>query len=191
MSRESRYICLCGPSASGKSTICRALLNSELPLTLSVSTTTREPRAGETDGVDYYFVSREEFERRLANDAFVEHAEYGGQLYGTERSNFTRATENQVDLLLDIDVQGVSQLRRKFGESVHVVFVAPPSMKILEQRFRDRPGSTEEKLRQRLAIAQGELEILNTPGFSNFKVVNDQLETAVTAVLEHLSALNT
>jgi guanylate kinase len=142
------------------------------------------------DGVDYNFVSRVEFEKRLQDGAFVEHATYGGELYGTECSNFERAKSNQLDLLLDIDVQGVTQLREKYGEQVHVIFVAPPSLEILEQRFRNRPGSTEEKLQQRLKIAHGELRVLNEPGFSNFKVINDRLEIAVASVLEHLSLLN-
>jgi len=180
-------ICFCGPSASGKSTICNRLMESELPVMLSLSTTTRAPREGERDGVDYEFVIREEFEKKIKDNFFLEYAEYGGNLYGTGKSNITDARSRGVHLLLDIDVQGVEELRKQVPASVHVVFVSPPSIQVLEQRFRSRPGSDEESLKERMYIAKKELEILNSPGFSDFVLVNDNLELAVEQVVEHLN----
>jgi len=146
---------------------------------LSISTTTRAPRAGEVDGRDYYFVSGAEFQQRLAAGRFIEHADFGGERYGTELTNIERAQKESKDLLLDIEVQGVRQLKQLFPGRVVTTFVFPPSFTELEARLRARASENEEQIAVRLKTARGEVAILKDPLFSDFIVVNDQLEAAL------------
>lgn len=178
--KEPLLFCFCGPGASGKSTICRELArSSELNLFLSISTTSRKPRGKEADGVEYHFVAEAEFLKRVRDRKFIEHAEFGGSYYGTETKNIQDASSRGADLLLDIDVQGAKLLRAQFRERVVVVFVFPPSIKILEERFRARGTDSEERIQERLRIAEREVAALSTPDFSDYLVVNDILAEAV------------
>lgn len=172
-------ICIAGPTASGKSTICRALVPGIENIRLSISTTTRPPRRGEVDGVDYNFVSREEFAERVKRGAFIEHAEFSGNLYGTEYSNITRAEEQGFDLIFEIEVQGVQQLKARYGSRLRTIFVFPVSFEELERRLRARATDSEEQIQHRLKRAREEVALLSTPQFSDYLVVNDVLEHAV------------
>lgn len=171
--------CVVGPAGCGKSSICRAVLRNDSSLILSISTTTRSPRPTERDSIDYFFVAESEFRERIASGNFLEHAEFNHKLYGTERRNLDRARERSADLLLDIEVQGVRQLKQSYRGSLITVFVFPPSFEILEARLRARATETEESIQNRLRIARTELAVLSSPGFADYFVCNDSLEHAV------------
>ena len=177
--REMICFCFCGPTASGKTSLSRRLVEQSTDLRLSISTTTRAPRQGETDGKEYHFVSKAEFEKRIAAGAFIEHATFNTEHYGTEKRNIDDAIKGGYDVVLDIEVQGVGQLKKLFGPRVVTVFVFPSSMDELEKRLRERGTEDENKIQARLKIAQGEVQTLRSPGFSDYLLVNDKLESAL------------
>jgi guanylate kinase len=144
------------PSGSGKSTLVHLLMKTVPELTFSISYTTRQPRPSETNGVDYVFISRQEFEERLARGEFLEYAEVFGNYYGTNRSTFEQAMHQGRDLVLDIDVQGARQLKVAIPEAISI-FVLPPSREVLEQRLRARSQDSEEVIRRRLKGAAEEV----------------------------------
>ena len=144
-------------------------------LRFSVSATTRKPRDGEVDGVDYYFVSREEFDRMIEEDAFLEHAEYVGNCYGTPRAAVEKQLMDGYDVYLDIDVQGALQVKKLRPQTL-MVFLMPPSMEELERRLVTRGTNTPEEIRARLAAAERECAL---SGEFDFVVVNDIVERAV------------
>jgi guanylate kinase len=144
------------PSGSGKSTLVRRLLASEPGLVFSVSYTTRAPRGHEVEGENYHFISRAEFEKRIALGEFLEHAEVFGNYYGTHRGVLDRAQEQGVDLVLDIDVQGARQLKGKIPEAA-TVFILAPSREILEQRLRARSEDSDAVIERRLRDAANEI----------------------------------
>ncbi|HOI56818.1 MAG TPA: guanylate kinase, partial [Phycisphaerae bacterium] len=133
----SDIVVVSGPSGVGKSTLTRLLLEHVPDLAFSVSATTRPPRPGETDGVEYYFLSRDEFQRRLAAGGFIEHAEVFGNLYGTPVDEVARARRQGKRLLLEIDVQGGLQVRRRFAEA-RLILIVPPSLEELRRRLAGR-----------------------------------------------------
>jgi guanylate kinase len=178
----------CAPAASGKSTVCRHLLERDARLQRSISTTTRLPRDGEADGKDYYFVSDAEFRRRVKDACFTEYAEFGGYLYGTEKRNIENADSSGADLLLDLDVQGVAQVKRLYPEKVVTIFIFPPSFQVLEERLQSRGTDSPERQEQRLALALGELKQLRSEGFSDYLLINDILEESIVAAQEIISA---
>ncbi len=144
------------PSGSGKSTLVHRLLATVPGLTFSISYTTRPPRPTETNGVEYVFTTRADFEARLARGEFLEYAEVYGNYYGTNRDTFERATRDSRDLVLDIEVQGARQLKVAIPEAISV-FVLPPSRAILEQRLRARSQDSEEVIQRRLESAAAEV----------------------------------
>src|SRR5438067_2884914 len=158
-----------GPSGVGKGTLIRALLARRDDYELSVSATTRPPRAGEVDGRDYHFLTPEEFEHRLARGEFLEHAVYAGHLYGTPRSEVERARKN---LVLEIEVQGARQVREALPEATQV-FIAPPSEEGLRDRLVGRRTDRPEEIERRLARAKEELAAREE--FSRV-IVNDDLD---------------
>jgi guanylate kinase len=144
------------PSGSGKSTLVHRLLQSVPNLAFSVSYTTRPPRPGEKNAVDYNFLSRVEFEQRLAHNEFLEYAEVYGNYYGTHRTSIDNAVQNHKDLVLDIDVQGARQLKVAIPEAIGI-FVLPPSRQVLELRLRARSQDSEEVIQRRLKAAAEEV----------------------------------
>ncbi len=174
MAGKGLLLVVSAPSGAGKTTLCHLLIQ-RLGFRFSVSHTTRSPRPGEVHGRDYYFVSRHEFEDLIRQGAFLEWAEVHGHLYGTSKSEVERALSGEEDLLLDIDVQGASQVRRKLRERAVFVFVAPPSMEELERRLRHRGTESEEVLRRRLARAREEMQF--APWF-DYVVINQEIEQA-------------
>ena len=176
--RRGSLIVLSAPSGTGKSTLVRRLVSEIEGLHFSVSATTRRPREGEVDGVDYHFIDEPSFARRVAEGEFLEHAEVHGHHYGTLRT----ATEEQLrggrDLLLDIDVQGARQVAGS-GFGAHLVFLLPPSRRELERRLRGRGSETAERLAERLRNAEREMEAHEE---FDYCVLNDELEDAVEAM---------
>ncbi len=152
-----------GPSGAGKSTVIAALRRHLPELRFSVSCTTRPPRPGEQDGADYHFLSPEDFAARLAADAFLEHAEVHAHRYGTLRNEVAPRLEAGEDVLLDIDVQGARQIAARaardplVGRCLERVFLAPPSLTVLERRLRTRATDSDETIRRRLANARLEM----------------------------------
>ena len=146
-----------GPSGVGKGTL-KAKLFEEFAgrIAYSVSATTRGPREGEVDGKDYFFISRQEFERRVKNNEFLEHAEFAGNCYGTPRAYVEKLLDSGMNVVLEIDVQGALQVMKSMPECVSV-FILPPSYEELEHRLRGRGTETEEKVRERLETAKREL----------------------------------
>ncbi len=181
--RRGILFILSAPSGAGKTTLSRQLLNLVPHLRLSISYTTRAPRAGEVDGRDYHFVSEDAFLRLRSAGAFAEWAQVHGCLYGTARGPLDEALERGRDLLLDIDVQGARQIRASYPEAVSI-FILPPSWQDLERRLRTRATDSEEVISQRLRRAREEASEL----FSyDYWVVNDRLECAL-AVLQGIIA---
>ena len=165
------------PSGTGKTTLVEALVTQVDDLVLSRSYTSRPPRPGERDGVDYHFITRDDFEGRRAAGEFLESADVFGHLYGTSAVDTRRHLDAGRDLVLVIDVQGASQVRRVESDTVGI-FVLPPSPAVLEERLRGRSGSnlTETELSRRLAVAHREVEQMS--GY-DYVVVNDQLDRCV------------
>jgi guanylate kinase len=163
-----------GPSGVGKGTLIRGLLERVPGLELSVSATTRPPRPGERDGVDYHFLTDEAFDRRVANGEFVEHARYSGHQYGTLRSDLERRMAEAAGVVLEIEVQGARQIRAAMSEAVQV-FIAPPSVEALRARLVGRGTDAPEDVEARLATALEELEAEKE---FEYVVVNDRLEQA-------------
>jgi guanylate kinase len=164
-----------GPSGVGKGTLIRGLMQRLPQLELSVSATTRAPRPGEQDAVDYHFLSDGEFDRAIGEGDFVEHAEYSGHRYGTLRSELDRRIQACKPVVLEIEVQGARQVREAMPEAVQV-FIAPPSPDALRERLVGRGTDTPEDVEARLRTAQRELEAREE---FRHVVVNDRLEDAV------------
>ena len=180
--RTGMILILSGPSGSGKSTIYKAAIGGLGGIEFSVSCTTRQPRPGEVDGRDYYFISREKFDSLVAENAFAEHAEVHGNCYGTLKSELLDRVRRGIDVLLDIDVQGAAQLRAlcadsaEFCQACEFIFIMPPSFEELERRLRARGTETEESILRRLANAKGEMAHANE---YDHIIVNDDLDRAV------------
>jgi guanylate kinase len=169
---------LSSPSGGGKTTIARRLLERRTDLGYSVSATTRAPRPGEQDGRDYTFLSRDDFERREGAGEFVESASYNGQRYGTLKTEVERVFRTGRHVVLDIEVAGARQVRAQYPSAV-LVFVLPPTGKILADRLRDRRTESAEALTRRLNIAREELAAV--PEY-DYVIVNDDLERAIVEV---------
>jgi guanylate kinase len=175
---------LSAPSGGGKSSIARNLLQGRDDLGYSVSATTRPMREGERDGVDYYFLTREEFLRRRETGAFLESATYGGHLYGTLRSEIDRIFASGRHAVLDIEIEGARQIRASFPNSLHL-FVLPPSAEVLIGRLKGRNTEPAEAVRQRIARAVEELDAVTE---YDYVVVNQDLVIAVAQVAAILDA---
>lgn len=176
---------LSAPSGSGKSTLVGQLRSMAPNLDFSVSWTTRLPRGSEQEGREYHFISREEFERRIAAQEFLEHADVFGNYYGTARASLAAAAGHGHDLLLDIDVQGAAQVRRNMPQAVSI-FILPPNPDVLERRLRNRSraegGVDESVVQKRLATARQEIEQYHE---YRYVLVNDVLDRAA----EELNAI--
>ncbi len=179
MKTKGRLFILSGPSGCGKSTVLREVFRKRDRLYFSVSATTREPRPGERDGIDYYFLTQEVFDQMVRDGELLEHAEYVKNCYGTPARPIMDKLEEGIDVVLDIDVQGARQVKAKMPESISV-FIAPPSLTELERRLRGRSTESEEKIAQRLQTAAKELSAQNE---YDFVIVNDQLKRAASELL--------
>jgi len=170
-------VVISGPSGTGKTTVARALAG-RLDLAVSTSATTRPCRAGEKDGVDYTFLSREAFQKRIAEKRFVEWAEVFGHCYGTPVEELERANRAGKVLLLEIDVQGGIQIKKKFPEALAILLL-PPDDETLRRRLASRGTETAEDFERRIAKAQEEIRMARASKRYDAEVVNDDLEAAI------------
>ncbi|XP_065344039.1 guanylate kinase isoform X2 [Cloeon dipterum] len=189
-----RVLVICGPSGTGKSTLVGRLMSefSEM-FGFSVSHTTRKPRPGENDGVHYHFVSLDDMQAAVQRGEFIESATFSGNMYGTSKKAVEDVTKKGRVCILDIDCQGVRQVKKVPDLRALYVFVKPPSLESLEARLRGRNTETEESLNRRLVAAKAELEYGEQPGNFDLVMVNDNLDTSYETLrsflLPHLQAL--
>lgn len=173
--RKGKTFIISGPSGVGKSTVLQALLAERPDVYFSISATTRDPRPGEVDGVHYHFLDVEKFRKLIANDEFLEYAEYVGNFYGTPKKFVDAAMERGQDVILDIEVQGAIQVCSKRPETVRI-FIAPPSWTELERRLTERGTDSANKIEKRLLRAKVEFQTAHT---YDYFVINDSVEDAV------------
>jgi guanylate kinase len=176
---RGKLIAVSAPSGSGKTTIVKAVLAAHPEMLFSVSATTRPMRNGEVNGKDYFFLSREEFEHRIKAGELVEWEEIYGDLYGTLKSEVERALATRKAMLFDIDVKGALSIKRRYPSDAVLIFVSPPSLEVLKSRLLNRRTEDEEALKRRLDRASMEL---NAADQFDYRVVNDDLQTAVAEV---------
>lgn len=163
------------PSGAGKTTLVAALLAADANVQLSISYTTRAPRAGEVNGKDYHFVERAEFERMISAGELLEHAEVYGNYYGTSQVWINEVIQNGRDILLEIDWQGAQQVRRLFPDAIGL-FVLPPSLDTLESRLRNRGKDSDEVIAKRMAVAREECSHVDE---FDYVIVNEHIDDAV------------
>lgn len=175
MQARGLLIVVSGPSGAGKGTICKELLRNHPDVGISVSVTTRAPRAGEVHGVNYFFKTREEFQRMIEQDELLEYAEVYGNYYGTPKQFVVDQIRNGQDILLEIDIQGAMQIRNKYREGIFV-FIIPPSMAELKNRIIKRGSETADTLETRFSSAFEEIEFISK---YDYFIINDRVETAV------------
>lgn len=174
MIKKGLLIVISGPSGTGKGTVCKALLQQN-DFWISISATTRAPRKGEVDGENYYFLTKEDFLKRIDKDDFLEYAEVYGNFYGTPKSNVLEKLEDGKDVILEIDIQGALKVKENYPDGVFI-FILPPSMEELKKRITNRGTETEESLMTRFKSAYQEINYVSK---YNYAVVNDTVEEAV------------
>lgn len=178
MTDKGVLIIFSGPSGSGKGTVLGKLLEKRDDVKISVSMTTREKRAGEIDGVHYYYVNREYFEKKIADNKMLEFAEYADNLYGTPKDPVDEMLKAGLAVILEIEVQGAEKIRKIYPDAVSI-FLAPPSTAVLEERLRGRNTEDEETVNHRLVIAREEIRRAVE---YDYIVINDTVENAVNSI---------
>ncbi len=176
-----RLLVLSSPSGGGKSTISKRLLDKFINLKFSISATTRKIREGETNGIQYYFIEINEFLSKINNNEFVEYEKIFDNYYGTLKSEIEKQINDNFCLIFDIDVKGALNLKKIYPNDSVLIFIAPPSLEVLEQRLRNRQTESEEQLKTRLNRAEMELSYSNE---FDFVVINDNLEQAINNTIE-------
>ncbi|MDN5105800.1 guanylate kinase [Aliarcobacter butzleri] len=173
--KKGAILIISGPSGCGKSTLLKEVYKNISDYYFSISTTTREPRVGEVNGVDYFFVSKEEFEEDIKKGNFLEYAKVHDNYYGTSLKPIIKALNEGKLVIFDIDVQGHHLVRKKMNDSVTSVFITTPSLKVLEERLNNRNSDSLEVIEKRVKNAKKEIEFFNE---YDYFIVNDNLESA-------------
>ena len=168
---NKKLFVLSGSSGVGKGTVLKGFLEKNPNFMLSISCTTRKPREGEVDGVNYFFISKEEFQSCIKKDKFLEWAEFAGNFYGTKKKYINQCLKEGKDIILEIDTQGALQVKKQMPEAV-LIFICPPSIEALENRLRGRHTEDEETIQKRLNHVKAELERAEK---FDYKIVNDNL----------------
>lgn len=184
MKKKGLLLVLSGPSGAGKGTVCRALMKKDPSLRLSVSATTRPPRPGEVDGVDYFFLQAEVFKKMIADGDLLEYAEVYNNYYGTPLRFVEDGLEEGRDMILEIDIQGALQVKEKYPGAV-LIFIAPPTRLDLEKRLFSRGADTPEVIENRLRCAPGEMTLA---GRYDYIVINDKVTRAVEQIRAIMTA---
>lgn len=174
MKPRGLLIVVSGPSGAGKGTICKSLLNNYKGIQMSVSATTRSPRDGEVDGVNYFFLDKGDFENKIEHDEFLEHAKVYENYYGTPKKFVMDKIHGGDDILLEIDIQGALQVKEKYPEGIFV-FILPPSMEELKNRIIGRGSETEETLNIRYSSALDEISFIKD---YDYYIINDKIDNA-------------
>lgn len=178
LNRKGLLLVVSGPSGAGKGTICKALLNKNDQIKLSVSATTRKPRNGEVHGVNYFFIEKEEFTKMIENGEFLEYAQIYDNFYGTPKAAIIECLEKGQDVILEIEMQGARQIKEVYPEGVFI-FVLPPSLEELKSRIVGRGTETQEEIEKRFSYAFEEInQIVNYDYF----IVNEDIEKSVSDV---------
>ena len=179
---KGRLFVISGPSGVGKGTLLQRVMETVPNLAVSVSATTRAPRPGEADGVNYYFMTREQFEQNIAEGCFLEYETYGSNLYGTPRAGVEAQRNAGLDVILEIEVKGAMQVKAIAPDAI-LVYIKPPSLEILEERLRGRQTESEETIQTRLRIAAQELKRIAE---YDYCLVNDDLDAATAELAQIL-----
>jgi len=187
--KKGLLIILSGPSGVGKGTVRKYIMKrNAIPLVFSISMTTRQPRVTETDGVEYYFVSREEFQKNIDNDNFLEWAEFVGNRYGTPKSYVEELRNQGKNVILEIEINGAEQVISKVKDDrVVSFFLTPPSLKMLEQRIRKRKSEPEEVIQKRLAKGKSEMEKAKN---YDFIILNDRIKRAGDEIISIIKGID-
>ena len=189
--RTGILFCICGPAGAGKTTIASYLIQNLPPCTFSVSVTSREPRPGEVEGKSYYFVDKKDFESKISKDEFFEYEEVHGNYYGTLKSSVNDALNNGQDLLLDIDIKGALNFKKKLPLNTVILFVTPPNRSILKERLLARGKMSKDELAKRMKTAQAEFDTLvklSDQQQIDYFMVNNVLEDTLRATASILIA---
>lgn len=181
---QGRLFIISGPSAVGKGTIVREIMNSSAGISLSVSATTRAPRAGEVHGEHYYFMTDDEFQEKIGRGEFLEYAQVHGHYYGTPAEPVQKKLSQGCDVILEIDVQGAMNVMKAYEHGIYI-FILPPSLEELKNRIVSRGTESEESIRLRMGKAMGEMAFIDR---YDYFVVNDDLEEAVKNVSAIMTA---
>ncbi|RKD27841.1 guanylate kinase [Caminicella sporogenes DSM 14501] len=184
MKKKGNLFVICGPSGVGKGTVCKELLKRRPDIKLSISATTRKKRNGELEGVNYYFISKENFQDMINKDEFWEYAEVYGNLYGTPKKYVLEHINNGEDVLLEIDIQGALQIKEKYPEGVFI-FILPPSMKELRNRIVNRGTDSKESIEKRLKAAFREIDFIDK---YDYYIINDKLENSISKLISIIEA---
>ena len=184
MQQSGILFVLSGPSGAGKGTICQELLRQIPNLQYSVSATTRKPRLGETNGINYWFKEKDEFEEMIKNDLLLEYAEVYGNYYGTPKEQVLKVLKSGKNVVLEIDPQGAMQVKAKFPEGVFI-YILPPSLDELAARITKRGTDSKDSIKKRLSAATEEIQYALK---YDYVVVNDKVETAVDSIATIISA---
>lgn len=172
---NKKLFVLSGSSGVGKGTVLKGFLDKNPNFMLSISCTTRKPRQGEVDGINYFFISKDDFKNCIENDKFLEWAEFAGNFYGTKKKYINQCLQEGKDIILEIDTQGALQVKKQMPEAV-LIFICPPSYETLESRLRGRHTEDEATIQKRLEQVKVELERAKK---FDYKIVNDNLEDAI------------
>ena len=183
MSNKGLLVILSGPSGSGKNTVLDCIHKRDIPIQRSISMTTRKKRDGETDGVDYYFVTKEYFEKQISEKKMLESALYSSNYYGTPKGPIDRWLDEGKTVVLKIEVQGAEKIKKMYPDSVSI-FIMPPSMQILERRLRKRETDSEESILMRLDAALGEIQCAEKYDYIVFNDVLDDTVDDICAVIK-------
>ncbi len=181
--KSGKLFIVAGPSGVGKGTVLKKFLEHNDNLIYSISTTTRKPREGEAEGVNYFYVTREKFEQMISDGAFLEWAEYSGNLYGTSKKYVTKKLNEGYDIILEIEVQGVKKIMKQNLDAVSI-FIMPPSQKELEERLRGRNTESEEAVQKRLNAAKEEMKNAHLFKYQIKNITVEQAFSELQAVYE-------